>query len=304
MDVAVTGSTGLVGRALVRELRLDGHRVRRVLRSAPPPGEPALRWDPARGEIDRAGLEGVDAVVHLAGAGVGDKRWTEDRKRVILESRTTGTRLLAETLARLEPRPSVLVSASGIDYYGETGDEVITEVNPPGTGFMADVCRQWERATTPAAEAGIRVALIRSAAVQSPQGGALARMLPVFKAGIGGRLGTGRQWWSWITLDDEVRAIRFLVDRGAGSQIAGPVNLCSPHPVTNAEFAKELGRVLHRPARIPAPSLGPWLLFGRELFHSLALASHRVLPAVLEQAGFEFHHPRLADGLRAELGRG
>ncbi len=304
MDVAVTGSSGLIGRALVRELRLAGHTVRRVLRSAPPPGEPALRWDPARGEIDGAGLEGVDAMVHLAGVGVGDKRWTEERKQAILQSRVTGTSLLAGTLAGLERKPSVLVSASGIDYYGETGDHVVTEASPPGTGFMAEVCQRWEQATAPAADAGIRVACIRSAAVQSPAGGALARMVPIFKAGIGGRLGTGRQWWSWITLTDEVRAIRFLLDDQRAGTVAGPVNLSSPNPVTNADYVKELGRVLHRPAVIPAPAFGPWLLFGRELFHSLALASHRVLPTVLEQTGFDFVHARLADGLRAELERG
>lgn len=297
MKVAITGSSGLLGSALVGGLRGAGHTaVRIVRREGDRPDEVA--WDPERGTIDAAALEGVDAVVHLAGAGIGDQRWTEDRKREILESRVKGTTLLAETLAGLDRKPRVLLSASGIDYYGDTGDAVVTEATPSGTGFLAEVCRQWEAATAAAAAAGIRTVLMRTGVVQSPDGGALKRTLPPFKFGIGGRFGSGRQWWSWISIDDHVRAMLHLID----GDVSGPANLTAPNPVTNREYTKALGRELGRPTLLPIPMAGPRLLLGRELADTLLLASHRILPAVLQESGFEFRHPTIEQCLAAVLG--
>jgi hypothetical protein len=298
VDVAVTGSTGLIGSALVASLERDGHRVRRVSRRADA-GPGTVRWDPERGELDGAALAGVDAVVHLAGEGIGDHRWSDEHKRRVLDSRVKGTTLVAETMAALDPRPSVLVSASAIGYYGDRGDERLTEASPPGEGFLADVVRQWEGATGAAEAAGIRVAHIRTGLVLARSGGALAPMLPLFRFGLGGRLGSGRQWWSWISLTDEVAAIRFLLDH----DVAGPVNLTGPEPVTNAELTKVLGRVLHRPAVVPVPRFGPALVLGREAAEEMVFASQRVLPTVLRREGFSFAHPTLEPALRAELGR-
>lgn len=298
MDVAVTGSTGLIGTALVRSLEGGGHRVRRVSRR-PDAGPGTVRWDPERGELDEAGLAGVDAVVHLAGEGIAARRWSEDHKQRVLDSRVKGTTLLAEALVRLDPRPSVLVSGSAVGYYGDRGDERLTEQSPPGSGFLADVVTRWERAAEPAERAGIRVARIRTGLVMAAGGGSLKPMLPLFRFGLGGRLGSGRQWWSWISLTDEVEAIRFLLDH----DVAGPVNLTGPEPVTNAEFTKVLGRVLGRPAVVPVPRFGPALVLGREAAGEMVFASQRVLPAALQGAGFGFAHGTLEEALRAELGR-
>lgn len=299
MKIAITGSTGLIGSALSDSLSAEGHEVVDVVRRPTRPGEPAVRWDPEAGTIDTAGLEGVDAVVHLAGAGIGDKRWTDDYKRTILESRTRGTDLLARNLARLDRKPAVLVSASAIGYYGDTGDAAVTEDAPPGDDFLADVCVRWEAAATPAAEAGIRVVHPRTGIVLSPAGGALAKLLPLFKLGLGGRMGSGRQWWSWISLDDEVAALRHLIDH----EVSGPVNLTAPHPTTNAELTGVLGTVLHRPTLLPVPSFGPKLLMGGELAESLLFTSQRVLPAALEASGYPFAHPDLEGALRSLLDR-
>jgi uncharacterized protein (TIGR01777 family) len=296
--VAITGSSGLIGGALGASLRGDGHRVVRVVRR-PPAGPDELRWDPDRGTIDRARLEGVDAVVHLAGAGIGDHRWTDEYKRTILESRTRSTALLAATLAGLDRPPSVLVSGSAIGVYGDRGDEVLTEQSPPGTSFLADVVRRWEAEAAPAVEAGIRTPLIRTGIVLDPDGGALPKLLPLFKLGLGGRMGSGRQWWSWISLPDEVAAIRFLID----GDLEGPVNLTAPAPVTNAEFTRVLARVLHRPSLLPVPAFGPKLLRGPELAQELLFASQRVVPEVLGKASFPFAHPDLETALRALLGK-
>jgi hypothetical protein len=299
MDVAVTGSTGMIGRALGRALTERGHTVVPVVRRPVSDGERAVRWDIDRTEIDAAALEGIDAVVHLAGEGIAGSRWTDDTKRRILESRTHGTSLLAEALAGLERKPSVLVSASGIGYYGDRGDEVLTEASEPGDDFLADVCVRWEAATGMAAEAGIRVATVRTGIVLDPDEGALAAQLLPFKLGIGGRLGSGRQWMSWITLDDEVSAICHLLEH----DVSGPVNLVAPNPVRNAEFADTLGRVLRRPTLLPIPTFAPALLYGRELVESLLLASQRVAPTVLEESGFTFRHTDLEPALRAVLDR-
>ncbi|MCU0270279.1 MAG: TIGR01777 family oxidoreductase [Acidimicrobiales bacterium] len=299
MDIAVTGSSGLIGTALCRALERDGHRVRRVVRRAVRDGESAIAWDPAAGTVDAAAFEGLDGVIHLAGAGIGDKRWSEDYKREILESRTRSTDLLARTLAGLERKPSVFVSGSAIGIYGDRGDELLTEQSPPGSGFLADVVVAWEAAARPAVEAGIRVPFVRTGIVLSPDGGALPKLLPLFKAGVGGKMGSGRQWWSWISLPDELAAIRWLLDH----DVAGPVNLTAPAPVTNAEFTKVLARVLKRPAVLPVPAFGPKLLRGAELAQELLFNSQRVQPSVLETEGFPFLHADLEAALRTLLER-
>lgn len=297
MRVAITGSSGLIGTALRRSLEEDGHDAVRVVRSSGDPG--TITWDPVSGRIEPGDFEGLDAVVNLAGEPIGPRRWNEERKQRIRESRVQGTRLLADALARCTAKPAVLVSASGIDFYGDTGDQQVTESSPPGRGFMAEVVQAWEEATHPAEEAGIRVACTRSAMVLDPSAGALQQMLPFFKAGIGGRVGSGRQWVSWITLADEVRAIRFLIDH----ELAGPVNAAAPGPVTNAVFTKALGRALHRPTVLPVPSFAPMVLFGREMVETLLLTSHRVLPDRLLDAGFEFRHDDIETALRSALGK-
>ncbi len=296
MDVLVTGSHGLIGSALIPRLRADGHRVARLVRGAPEGGDD-VRWDPQAGTIDAAGLEGIDAVIHLAGAGIGDKKWTDDRKQLILESRTQGTSLLARTLAALDRKPSVLLSGSAIGIYGARGSEVLTEASAPGSGFTAEVCTAWEAATAPAAEAGIRAVHLRTGIVLSSNGGALGRMLTPFKLGIGGRMGSGEQYMSWIAIDDEVGAIRHLLT----ADVAGPVNLTAPNPATNAEFTAALGDALHRPTKLPTPMLPLKVLYGGELVQSLLLDGQRVLPAALEASGYEFALPDLDGALAAVL---
>lgn len=294
MDVAVTGSSGLIGTALTRSLQADGHRVHRIVRR-PAAGDPdAITWDPANGVLDGAALEGIDAVVHLAGEGIAEKRWTDEQKQRILESRTLGTRLLAETLAGLERPPAVLVSGSAMGIYGDGGDRVLTEDSPPGDIFLSQVCVAWEAAAQPAIDAGIRVPFIRTGVVLSADGGALAKILLQFKLFAGGPMGSGRQWWSWISIDDEVAAICWLLGR---PDITGPVNLTAPEPTTNAEFTKALGGVLHRPTSV-LPMFAPRLLFGRELADTLLLESQRIVPSVLRRGGFGFAHTELGPTLR------
>ena len=253
MKVIVSGSSGLIGRFLVERLEADGLEVVRLVRRPPvDPGE--IAWDPAAGTIDAAGLEGAEAVFHLAGAGIGDRRWTQSYKQEILDSRVLGTSLLASTLAGLERKPAVLVSASAIGWYGDRGDEILDETEPQGDGFLADVTAAWEAAADPAAAAGIRVVHPRTGIVLSKDGGALQRLMLPFKLGAGGRTGPGSQWWSWITRSDEVRALFFLA---FSSEMAGPVNLTAPNPVTNREFVDALGAVLHRPNGAPDPVVCP-----------------------------------------------
>jgi uncharacterized protein (TIGR01777 family) len=301
MKVAVTGSSGLIGTALLASLRGDGHEVLPVVRAASTSGHagPVARWDVDRGEIDAAALEGVDAVVHLAGEGIAEKRWSDEQRRRVLESRSKGTALLAGALAGLTTKPSVLLSGSAVGFYGDRGDEVLTETSPPGTGFLAEVGLAWEAATAPAQDAGIRVAHLRTGIVLDRRGGALAKMLPLFRFGLGGKMGNGRQWWSWITLADEIGAIRFLLDH----DVAGAVNLTAPEPATNAELAKAIGRAMHRPSFVPVPKFGPKLLLGRELADALLFGSQRVIPEVLAAAGYPFLHPRLDEALAAVLAK-
>jgi len=295
MDVAVTGSTGLIGSALCTALEARGDRVVRILRRDPS-GRGEIHWDPADGVLDPSDLRGTDAVVHLAGAGIADRRWTPAQRNRIRESRTRGTTLLAGALAEIrdDGGPSTLVSGSAIGVYGDAGDHLLDEDGPQGTGFLADVCIAWERATERAGSAGIRVAHARTGVVLSPEGGLLAKQLPLFRLGLGGRLGSGHQYLSWISLRDEVAALLWLVDR----EVEGPVNLVAPSPVTNAEFARSLGSALGRPARLPVPAAMPMVMFGRDLVRELMLASTRVRPRVLEDGGFAFTDPELGPALR------
>jgi uncharacterized protein (TIGR01777 family) len=297
MRVAVTGSHGLIGSALTSHLAGAGHEVVRLVRSDPAPGD--IEWDPRTGRLDQAALAGVDVVVNLAGAGIGDRRWTDDYKREIRDSRTRGTALVSDAIAAGEGRPPVLLSASAIDYYGDRGDEPVDESSPPGTTFLAEVCRDWEAATAAAESAGARVVHFRTGIVLAASGGALRKLLPLFKLGVGGRFGSGRQWMSWISLADELGAIEHLM----ASDVTGPVNLTAPASVTNEEFVKTLGRVLHRPAVIPVPRFGPSLIVGREAAETLLYTGQRVLPKVLQSDGYEFAHPELETALRAVLGR-
>jgi uncharacterized protein (TIGR01777 family) len=299
MDVAITGSHGFVGSALVPALSRAGHRPVRLVRSQTV-GADELGWDPDAGTIDAAGLEGIGGFVHLAAAGIGDKRWTDARKRVILESRTKGTGLLARTLAGLTRPPSVLVSASATGYYGDRGDEQLDEGSSPGSGFVAGVCEQWEAATTPAADAGIRVARTRSGVILGKEGGMLPRMLLPFRLGLGGRIASGRPYISWVAIEDEVGVILHAL---ANDSVVGPVNVTAPAPVTSAEFTKTLGRVLHRPTAIPTPLLPLKVRYGGELVQHLLLEGQRVLPKRLEETGYRFAHPTLAEALHAIVDR-
>jgi uncharacterized protein (TIGR01777 family) len=292
VDVAVTGSSGLIGTALVRELQGAGHRVRRLVRR-PPAAADEVRWDPAAGEIDAAGLAGIDAAINLAGEGIAEHRWTPEQKARIRDSRVNGTTLLATTMAALEPQPSVLLSGSAVGYYGDGGDTVLTESSPRGDGFLADVVAAWESATISAATIGIRTVLMRTGIVLSPDGGAMKRTLPLFKLGLGGRIGTGRQWWPWISIDDEVGAMLHLLTADS----AGAVNLSAPNPVTNRDYTQALGRALHRPAVVPVPLLGPKLLLGSELAESLLGNSQRMVPERLVASGYQFRHPTIDTAL-------
>lgn len=295
MKVAITGSSGLIGRALVRNLRGDGHQVVRLVRREPS-GRDEVRWDP-HGGVDGAALEGMDAVVHLAGPGIGDRRWTESYKRRLRDDRVAGTRNLTEALAGLDAKPRVLISASGMNYYGDTGDRETVESDPHGAGFLADLARDWEAAAAPAAAAGIRVVHPRSCHVLAADGGLLGRLIPLFKLGLGGKLGNGRQWMSWISRDDHIAALRFLIDR---DEISGPVNLGAPKPVTNAEFTKTLGRALHRPTVFSVPPVALRIALDG-LADEGALIDLRILPGRLTEAGFSFRHPDLDTALRALL---
>ena len=294
MRIVVGGASGLIGSALVPALRHDGHAVVRLVRREPA-GSDEIRWDPAAGALEPGTLEGVDAVVNLSGANL-DRRWTERAKREILESRTKSTRLLATVAAELDPRPSAFLCAGGTGVYGNRGDEILTEESVPGDGFLADVTSQTEAASLPARDAGIRVVHFRQGMVLSRNGGALKRMLPFFRAGIGGPVGSGSQWWSWTSLDDVVSAYRLVL----ASDIAGPVNLTAPNPVTSRQFAKALGRALRRPAVLPAPAFGIRLLFG-EKGEEVLLFGQRALPARLLDAGFEFSAPTLDVALERAL---
>jgi uncharacterized protein (TIGR01777 family) len=298
MHVAVTGSRGLVGSALVPFLTTGGHRVTRLVRGAPTNSD-EVAWDPARGMADVSRLDGVDSVVHLAGENIAAGRWTPARKAEIRRSRVEGTRSLCEALARLARPLKVLVSASAIGFYGARGAQTLTEESGAGSGFLPDVCREWEAATEPASRAGIRVVNLRFGMILSPAGGALRKMLLPFRLGVGGRAGNGRQFMSWIALDDAIAAIQHCL---CEESVRGPVNLAAPGSVTNADFTRTLARVLRRPAVIPLPAFAARLLFG-EMADALLLAGARVLPARLQASGYRFRFPDLEAALRHLLGR-
>lgn len=299
----VTGSSGLVGTALTAILSSGGHQVCRLVRAPSRPltipGSTVARWDPETGQLDPAAVSGHDAVVHLAGANIAGGRWTPERKRKIRDSRVVGTDLLARALAEARPRPRVLVCASAIGYYGDRGDMHLDEGTGSGSGFLADVGREWEEASRPASEAGIRVVHLRIGIVLTPAGGALSRMLVPFRMGVGGRLGNGRQFWSWIALDDLLAVILYAA---VNDDLGGPVNAVSPTPVRNSEFSAILGRVLRRPSFLPVPAHVIRILLG-EMGQELLLSSARVRPTKLIESGFEYGYPHLEGALRHLLGR-
>lgn len=296
MKVLITGASGLIGRALTSELKAKGHTVVAAVRREPrTPDE--VQWDPKGGTVDPRAFDGTDAVIHLAGAGIGDKRWNDAYKRELVESRTLGTRTLATAIASAAHKPSVFLSGSAIGFYGPTDDRFLDENSPHGSDFLADLVVQWEHAAQPAIDAGVRTVFLRTGIVLSPKGGALKKQLPLFKAGLGGKFGDGSNWQSWISIDDEVRAIIHLLT----SQVSGPVNLTAPEPVTGAEFTRTLARVLRRPAVLPIPSFGPKILLGAEMANALLFTGQRVVPTVLERDGFRFEHRSLEPALRSLL---
>lgn len=306
MRIAVTGSSGLIGTALVRSLTTEGtsqdegsgkrHEVVRLVRRAARAAD-EVEWDPARQYVDAVGLDGCDAVVHLAGAGVGDHRWTDAYKKELRDSRVLGTAAIAEAVASLEVPPRVLVCGTAVGYYGDTGDRAVDESAPPGSGFLASLCEEWEAAAAPAEEAGIRVVFARTGLVVAREGGAWGRLFPIFRAGLGGRLGNGRQYWSYISLHDEVAALRHILDT---AELSGPVNLTAPTPLTNREVTEAMGRVLRRPTLFTVPRFALRAALGE--FAEDVLGSQRVLPKKLLDSGFAFAHPSIDASIRAALG--
>jgi uncharacterized protein (TIGR01777 family) len=297
--VAITGSTGLIGSALTRSLLLDGHQVLRLTRGAATPagdGSESASWDPKGGTVQPGALEGVDAVVHLAGAGIGDKRWNDAYKKELRDSRVLGTRTIARAVAGLDAQPSVLISSSAVGYYGETGDRVVDESTPPGSDFLAGLCVEWEQAAAPAALAGIRVVHPRTGLVVSDKGGAWGRLFPLFRAGLGGKLGSGDQYWPFISLTDHIGALRFAIEN---EDVAGPLNFSAPEPLTNSEITKAMGRAMHRPTILAVPEFVLKIAVGE--FASGITGSCRAVPAGLLDAGFEFQLPTIEQSLDAVL---
>ena len=284
--IAVTGASGLIGTALVGYLKSQGHTVQRLVRRAAVSSE-EITWDPIAGTVDMDALAGVDAVIHLAGAGVSDKRWTKKYKSEILNSRLLGTTTIAKAVAIVKPQ--VFISASAIGWYGESGNRAVVESDRVGDDFLAAVCREWESAADLAGD--VRTVKLRTGLVLDPTGGALGKMLPIFRFGLGGRLSNGKQWWSWITLHDQIRAIAFLLE----SKISGPVNMTSPNPVTNSEFTAGLARAMHRPALFPVPALALKIVLGG--FSAEVLGSKKVMPQALTEAGFTFDYPHISSAL-------
>lgn len=298
MNILISGSSGLIGGRLQRLLRASGHRVTRLVRREPQSAD-ERRWDPAAGTMDATALQDVDAVVNLAGDNIGKGRWTDAKKKRILESRVQTTGLLADKIAKADRKPECFISASAIGFYGHRGDEELTESSEPGRGFLVDVCRAWEDATAAASRAGVRVVNPRFGMVLAGDDGALTKMLLPFKLGVGGVMGSGKQYWSWLSADEAARVILFCITH---RELSGPVNAVSPHPVTNAEFTKALAKVLHRPAFFPMPAFAARLMLG-EMADNLILASARVLPRKLESAGYDFLHPEISSCLRDTLQR-
>ena len=284
--IAVTGASGLIGSALVGYLKSQGHTVQRLVRRAAVSSE-EITWDPIAGTVDMEALAGVDAVIHLAGAGVSDKRWTKKYKSEILNSRLLGTTTIAKAVAIVKPQ--VFISASAIGWYGESGNRAVIESDRVGDDFLAAVCHEWESAADLAGD--VRTVKLRTGLVLDPTGGALGKMLPLFRFGLGGKLSNGKQWWSWITLHDQIRAIAFLLE----NKVSGPVNLTSPNPVTNSEFTAGLARAMHRPALFPVPAIALKIVLGG--FSAEVLGSKKVMPQVLTEAGFTFDYPHISSAL-------
>ncbi len=295
MKIIISGASGLIGKPLVKKLNLAGHEVVQLVRRAPKLNE--SQWNPATGQIDAAVIDGADAVIHLSGAGIGDRRWTPKYKQELVDSRTKSTALLASTIAKCTKKPSVFLSGSAIGIYGPRGDEQLSEVSTHGSSFLADICKQWEAAAKPSVDAGVRTVFLRTGIVLTPLGGALKKQLPLFKLGLGGKFGNGKQWQSWISLDDELSAIEHLLT----ANVSGAVNLTAPNPVTSAEFTNSLARVLKRLAILPIPKFGPQLLLGAELANALLFTGQRVMPVELQKSGFTFQHPTIDVALRALL---
>jgi len=295
MKIVISGASGLIGTQLAKTLKSSGHEVVQLVRRTAGAGQ--IMWDPKSGKLDPASLEGCDAVIHLSGAGIGDKRWSDAYRKEILDSRTATTSLLANTIASLQRKPSVFLSGSAIGIYGARGDEQLTETSAHGTGFLADVCKQWEAAAKPAIDAGVRTVFLRTGIVLSPKGGALKKLLPLFRLGVGGKFGNGKQWQSWISMDDEVASIIHLLT----ANVSGAVNLTAPQPVTNAEFTKVLARVVKRPAIVPVPTFAPKILLGGELADALLFTGQRVMPQALTASGYVFKHSTLESALRSLL---
>ena len=284
--IAISGSSGLIGTALVGHLKSEGHTVQRLVRRAPVASD-EVQWDPQTGFVDLAPLAGVDAIIHLAGVGVGDKRWTKKYKSEILNSRLLGTTTIAKAVAEL--KPAVFISASAIGWYGESGNRAVVENDRYGDDFLATVCREWEAAADLSGD--VRTVKLRTGLVLDPTGGALGKMLPLFRFGLGGKLGSGKQWWSWITLHDQIRAIVFALE----NPISGPINLTTPNPVTNQEFTSALARAMHRPALFPAPAFALKIALGG--FSSEVLVSKKVIPQALQEAGFVWDYPHISEAL-------
>jgi uncharacterized protein len=297
MKILVTGSTGLVGSALLPFLKSQGHEVFRLVRSQAKTGPAAIYWNPEKGIDDAERLEGLDAVVHLAGENIAEGRWTQEKKKRIRDSRVNSTRVLSLALAQFTQPPRALLSASAIGYYGDRGDEIMREESAPGSDFLANVCREWEAATEPAAQKGIRVVRLRFGAILTPEGGALSKMIVPFQFGVGGKIGSGNQYMSWVALDDVVGAINHAL---VNETLRGPVNVVAPNTVTNYEFTKTLGRVLSRPTIFSVPAFAARLAFG-EMADAALLASTRVEPARLKESGYVFQHPELESALRQML---
>lgn len=299
MNILISGSTGMIGTALIEALKKQNHRVTRLVRSPQQSSEPTVQWNPASGTLNAKDVEVFDAVVHLAGESIAASRWTEAQKARIRDSRVQGTALLSATLAKLAKPPKALVCASAIGYYGNRGDEILREDSQIGTGFLAEVCQQWENAADPAKQKGIRVVHLRIGVVMSPKGGALAKMLLPFKMGAGGIVGNGKQYWSWVSLDDVIGAFLYALQN---ENLSGAVNAVAPRAVTNAEFTKTLGKVLSRPTIFPLPGFAARLVLG-EMADDLLLSSARIEPARLLASGYQFKHPDLEGALRELLGR-
>jgi len=289
MKILVSGAHGLVGKALKKSLTKDGHEIIRLVRGESAYGKPEVEWDPERGVLDANQIEGFDVVVHLAGESIASGRWTEEKKQKIVDSRVKGTTLLSQSLASLSRPPASFISASAIGYYGSRGDELLSEQSKPGNDFLAGVCVEWEKAAEPAIEKGIRTVKARFGIILDKEGGALEKMLTPFRMGIGGKFGDGKQWMSWIALEDVVRGLRFVMDHAS---LKGPVNFVAPNPVTNAEFTKTLGEVLSRPTILPVPAFGARLAFG-EMADGLLLSSAKVEPKRLKESEFQFNYTDL-----------